>query len=116
MGVRLQHKQTGKTMFVMNHHGPLPIPSGGKCGGKATAYNMLRKIAENADAQDFIVLTGDFNANGHSHTVWSLERYMHRIFTGSAIGGIDHFFSNCGGAHVVETRNLGNGGSDHDAL
>jgi len=41
---------------------------------------------------------------------------MHRLYTGASFGGVDHVFSNCGGSHVVSRRNLGSGGSDHDAL
>merc|ERR1712151_277475 len=39
--VRLRHMRSGKIVLFMNHHGPLPINSGGVCGGLATAYNLL---------------------------------------------------------------------------
>jgi hypothetical protein len=42
--MRLRHKATGRHVFFMNHHGPLPLHSGGMCGGLATAYNLLQEI------------------------------------------------------------------------
>jgi len=114
--VRLRHRQSRKTLFIVNHHGPLPIPTGGICGGRATAYNILKQIAEHAEDDDMIVLTGDFNANAHSSTFRTLRERLHWLFSGRAIGGIDHFFSNYDESHVRERSNLGSGGSDHDAL
>merc|ERR1712085_172107 len=43
-----------------------------------------------------IVLTGDFNAARSSSRVKELEKRLVRAFTGKAIGGIDHVFTNCG--------------------
>lgn len=113
---RLRHKN-GRVVFFVNHHGPLPVGTGGKCGGRATAYNLLRTIASNAHTGDQIIMVGDFNANAHTSAIQALDAKMHRVFSGVAIGGIDHIYSNCGDVqHVVSTRNLGAGGSDHDAL
>lgn len=42
---RFRNIQTAETYFFMNHHGPLPLNSGGECAGEATAYNILRTIA-----------------------------------------------------------------------
>jgi len=114
--VRLRHRQTRKTLFIVNHHGPLPIPTGGICGGSATAYNILRLIADHAEDGDLIVLTGDFNAHLESQTIQTLQDRLHWLYSGRAIGGIDHFFSNYDASHVRERSNLGSGGSDHDAL
>jgi hypothetical protein len=114
--LRLRHKQSRKTLFIVNHHGPLPIPSGGLCGGEATAYNILKQIADHAEDGDMIVVTGDFNANRRSKTFQGLQEHLHWLYTGRSIGGIDHFFSNYDESHVRDKKNLGSGGSDHDAL
>jgi len=114
MWARLQHSTTGQVLFFVNHHGPLPVHSGGRCGGEATAYNILKLIANTAHADDAVVLVGDFNAGPNDVTLQSLNGRMHHIYTGSAFGGVDHVFSSC--EHKVSTRNLGDGGSDHDAL
>lgn len=113
---RLQHLQTGKTLFFVNHHGPLPVNSGGACTGASTAYNILRIMGNNAVRGDLILLTGDFNQAPGSETISTLEGYMNRAFTGSSFGGVDNFFSNCGGNAVVSTQNLGGAESDHDAI
>merc|ERR1712157_666862 len=58
---RLQHKD-GAVVFFINHHGPLPVSASGSCAGSATAYNIMRVIAENARVDDVVILVGDFNA------------------------------------------------------
>lgn len=110
--VRLNEKSTGKKLFVMNHHGPLPVNTGGVCGGEATAYNLLKMIGTHAEAGDALLFMGDFNADGGSATVKTLAGYMHHLMN----DWVDNFFSNCGGDSVKETKNLGKGGSDHNAL
>merc|ERR1712228_839536 len=63
MWVRLRHNEDdGKTVFFMNHHGPLKVSQGGGCTGSATAMNIMKVIAENAHTSDVIILVGDFNA------------------------------------------------------
>jgi hypothetical protein len=109
---RLQERATGNKLFVMNHHGPLPVNTGGICGGEATAYNMLNVIEQHSEAGDAILFMGDFNADGGSETVKTLKDYMHLVMN----DWVDNFFSNCGGDSVKEVRNLGKGGSDHNAL
>lgn len=116
MWVRLRNHASNRTLVFANHHGPLPVGSGGVCGGEATAYNILSLLEREARDGDAIILTGDFNAAAHHATVETLEGRLHRLFTGTSFGGVDHFFSNCNNSMVVETRNLGAGGSDHDAL
>lgn len=115
--VRLE-RHDGTHVFFANHHGPLPVGWGGGCTGRATAYNVLRVIAENAHADDLIILVGDFNAEGKSSRIHELDQRMHRVFSGVSMGGVDHVFSNCD--HGVIGTNLGKGGgsrgSDHDAL
>jgi len=110
--VRLNEIGTGKKLFVMNHHGPLPVNTGGVCGGRATAYNLMRMIKENSQAGDGILLMGDFNAESWSETVQTLGDYMHHLMS----DWVDNFFSNCGKESVRESRSLGNGGSDHNAI
>lgn len=114
--VRLQHRQTGKKLFVMNHHGPLPVGTGGVCGGEATGYRILKEIAQHAQNDDLIVMVGDFNSAKWHPQIRTMEKHFHLIFTGVTFQGVDHIFSNCAGASVVATANLGRGGSDHDAL
>jgi len=116
MWARFRHRQTGKTVLFVNHHGPLPVGTGGKCGRHATAWNLLKTIAAHAEESDGIVLVGDFNADAGTLTVKEVESRMHRVYTGTSFGGVDHVFSNCGGARVISRKNLGGGGSDHDAL
>jgi len=106
---RLRHRTSGKVAFVVNHHGPLPVNTGGKCGGQATAYNMLRIIGRNAQAGDMKILLGDLNADRNSATQSALRDHMHRI----TYDWVDAIFASCPGQ---STKNLGNGGSDHDAI
>lgn len=115
--VRLRHRD-GRTIFFMNHHGPLPVSWGGGCTGSATSMNILREIATHAHTQDAIILTGDFNAEAHSSRIKQMDKHLHRVYSGTSMGGVDHFFSNC--AEDVAGANLGKGvgehGSDHDAI
>eukprot|EP00929_Paragymnodinium_shiwhaense_P036675 TRINITY_DN1961_c0_g1_i1.p1 TRINITY_DN1961_c0_g1~~TRINITY_DN1961_c0_g1_i1.p1 ORF type:complete len:419 (+),score=77.15 TRINITY_DN1961_c0_g1_i1:78-1334(+) len=112
---RFQH-QDGHTAFFINHHGPLPVSASGWCAGSATAYNIMRVVAEHAKPRDALILVGDFNAQPHSSRVQALDKYMHRVFSGNSMGSVDHIYSNCAGDAVLKKENLGTGGSDHDAL
>merc|ERR1712050_592950 len=49
---RFLHKTTGITVFFANHHGPLPVNSGGLCGSQATAHNILKTIGTHAHPED----------------------------------------------------------------
>jgi endonuclease/exonuclease/phosphatase family metal-dependent hydrolase len=111
--VRLSHWQTKKVVFFMNHHGPLPINSGGACGGAVTAQNLLRIAGTHAQPGDAVVLVGDFNAAAGSQTLQVLSQSLHPVYRGVKDGGIDHVLSNL---PMVSSANLGGGGSDHDAL
>lgn len=111
--VRLRHMSSGKTVFFVNHHGPLPMNSGGICGGYATAHRLLQVVAANGHPGDAIVLLGDFNAGDTSQTIQFVEQHLHRVFHGTTLDGADNVFSNVAQASV---QNLGSGGSDHDAL
>lgn len=115
MWVRVQHRD-GPTVFFVNHHGPLPVSESGGCTGSATAYNILKLIATNSFSGDAVMLLGDFNAQPHSSRIKALDKHIHRIMTGSSMGGVDHIFSNCDGSAVLSKSNIGSGGSDHDAL
>mmetsp|Transcript_128199 Transcript_128199/g.356747 ORF Transcript_128199/g.356747 Transcript_128199/m.356747 type:complete len:349 (-) Transcript_128199:25-1071(-) len=69
----------GATLFFMNHHGPLPVSESGGCTGSATAYNIMRVIAEHAQTTDGIILVGDFNAESWSSRIQALDKFMHGI-------------------------------------
>jgi len=116
MWARLRHRMDGIVVFFVNHHGPLPVSWGGGCTGSATALNIMKLIADNAHPGDRIVLVGDFNAEPHASRIGELDARLNRVFTGTSMGGVDHIYSNCAGQAVVDRKNLGSGGSDHDAL
>merc|ERR1719215_1148410 len=114
---RLQHRQSGKIVFFMNFHGALPVggDGGGFCGAEASAYNILKVVGGNARQGDAVILVGDFNSVRNSKFLNTLARFLTHQFQGRSFGGVDNFYTN-GCAQLVSTRNLGNGGSDHDAL
>eukprot|EP00411_Alexandrium_monilatum_P024110 CAMPEP_0175215298 /NCGR_PEP_ID=MMETSP0093-20121207/17145_1 /TAXON_ID=311494 /ORGANISM="Alexandrium monilatum, Strain CCMP3105" /LENGTH=554 /DNA_ID=CAMNT_0016508667 /DNA_START=50 /DNA_END=1714 /DNA_ORIENTATION=- len=114
--MRLQHMETGKTAFFVNHHGPLSVNSGGVCGGHATSHNLLRLMGKEAVAGDLLILVGDFNANAASTTIQGLWQNLVHVFNGDSWGGVDNVFSNTGAGDIVSTKILGSGGSDHDAI
>jgi len=113
---RFKHASNGRTVFVVNHHGPLPVGTGGRCGPQATAWRILKAIGDHARTGDAVIVVGDFNADAGTATARELGQRLHRVYTGTSFGGVDHVFSSCGGDRVVSKRNLGAGGSDHDAL
>ena len=110
---RFQNKQTGQTAFFMNLHGPLPVNTGGLCGGEALAYNILKVIGTKANKEDLLILVGDFNQVSSNELNKALQKKFTHVYNGHSFGGVDNIYSNC---HAVQTKNLGNGGSDHDAL
>mmetsp|Transcript_103419 Transcript_103419/g.299200 ORF Transcript_103419/g.299200 Transcript_103419/m.299200 type:complete len:623 (-) Transcript_103419:281-2149(-) len=114
--VRLRHILTGRTLLFVNHHGPLPISTGGRCGGKAVAHNLLDLMVRVGKPKDLVILVGDFNAVRTSETIRTLEAHMTRIFTGAAFNGVDNIFTNAGSSSLILRQNMGSGGSDHDAL
>jgi hypothetical protein len=116
MWVRARHKHTKETLFFANHHGPLPLSSGGQWGPPATARNLLSVISENGKKGDAVILVGDFNSQVNSLTIKQLGCRLNKVKSGVKFGGVDHIFTNLGNAHVVSSNNLGQGGSDHDAL
>jgi len=114
--MRLKHTKTGRALFFVNHHGPIPVNSGGKCGGAAVAHSILSLVKTKATAGDAVVLTGDFNSDASSVTIRKLQERLRQASRGTAHGGVDHIFSNLGKEGLVSSKNWGNGGSDHDAL
>mmetsp|Transcript_36045 Transcript_36045/g.95156 ORF Transcript_36045/g.95156 Transcript_36045/m.95156 type:complete len:259 (+) Transcript_36045:2-778(+) len=114
--MRLRHIATGRVIFFVNHHGPIPINSGGKCGGAAVAHNILRLVSTKAVPGDTVVMTGDFNSDASSSTIQQLQVRLRPAFKGTAFGGVDYIFSNLAGGALVSSKNWGGGGSDHDAL
>lgn len=123
MWVRLNHKATGKKVFFMNHHGPLPVNSGGICGAEGTAYNLLQMVAKNAMVGDKIFLVGDFNAwsndpqGAELSEIGHIDCHFPHVFSNPVVEdvwGIDNFFAAC--AKPVNKTVMGQGGSDHFAL
>jgi hypothetical protein len=106
----------GLTVFVMNFHGPLPVGTGGAYGGTATANNILKVVRKSAKPGDAIVFVGDFNQPPWASMITALSKSLNRLYTGNSFGGVDHIYSSCAKSRVVGRRNLGTGGSDHDAL
>ena len=136
--VRLTHKPSGKTVFYINHHGPLPINTGGQCGPRATAYNLLKTMGRNAMKGDLIFMTCDCNAWSmfqppneptrpwrYLDEIGTLACHIGHYFTNPTVEdvwGIDNHFSNCATpaktGWTVKTAGtvMGKGGSDHYAL
>jgi endonuclease/exonuclease/phosphatase family metal-dependent hydrolase len=114
--LRLRHLTSGRILFFVNHHGPLPVNSGGTCGGVATAYNLLNIVNDHAQKGDAVIIVGDFNAVANSTTVTNVQTELHKLYEGSTFGGVDNMFANVNAQHVVERSNYGGGGSDHAAL
>lgn len=116
--MRLRHTQTNRVVAFVTHHGPLPVNSGGRCGGVATGRRILQSISRLSQTVEALILMGDFNANVQSETLAVLQgdgNGLHRVVSGSAYGGVDHIFTRCESS-VGKTLNFGNGGSDHDAM
>jgi len=107
--VRLRHAASGKVVFAANHHGPLPINSGGVCGSLATAYNLLRVLGRRAAAGDLKLLLGDLNAEEGSATQRALEAHLHL----AARHWVDAVFGSC---RAEAGGSIGKGGSDHEAV
>mmetsp|Transcript_16052 Transcript_16052/g.31204 ORF Transcript_16052/g.31204 Transcript_16052/m.31204 type:complete len:138 (+) Transcript_16052:139-552(+) len=104
-----------RTALFLNHHGPLPIGTGGAWGPLSTARKILQIATQNGQPGDAVVLVGDFNAGGGSATLRELQTHLTHVYSGRFGGGIDNIFSNVKG-NVISVQNLGTGGSDHDAL
>ena len=116
MWLRLRHRHTKRTVFFLNHHGPLSVNSGGICGGLATAHNLMGLMLQHGQKGDGLLLVGDFNANAASLTIQGLWPELTHVHNGDSFGGVDNIFSNVGRSSVLRTYNLGSGGSDHNAI
>lgn len=114
--MRLAHQTSGATLLFMNHHGPLSVNSGGECGGRSTANNLVKLMKKVGVPGDIIVLVGDFNANAVSKTIQQLWQHLVLAYNGNSFGGVDNVFTNVPRSGVHSTRNLGSGGSDHEAI
>mmetsp|Transcript_72842 Transcript_72842/g.201027 ORF Transcript_72842/g.201027 Transcript_72842/m.201027 type:complete len:208 (-) Transcript_72842:78-701(-) len=114
--VRLRHRATGAAVLFLNHHGPLPINSGGVCGGVATAVNLLQVVAARSSPGDAVVLAGDFNADRSSTTMQLLSQRLRLVAAGWRQGGIDRILTNLGASAITSSAYLDGAGSDHDAL
>lgn len=114
--IRLEHNTTGRKLLFMNHHGPLEINSGGSCGGPSMANNILRVMQNQSQPGDAVILVGDFNANSASLTIQALWSRMVLLQSGTSFGGVDNIFGNMDSNSVISRKNLGSGGSDHDAI
>jgi len=114
--MRLQDRESNAILFFVNHHGPLSVNSGGACGGKSTANNLMKVMATHGQPGDVLILVGDFNANAASRTIQSLWPHMLQVYNGIAFGGVDNIFSNVDRSAIGSTQDLGSGGSDHHAI
>ena len=74
--IRLKVKNTEKTILFVNHHGPLPVDTGGKCGGTTTANNIIKLINEKKKSGDTVILVGDMNAGVNSSTVKEIQKNL----------------------------------------
>lgn len=109
MWARLEETSGKKrTILFASHHGPLRVNSGGMCGGKATAWNLLHVLKDNSKEDDVIIIVGDFNADQNSETQKELVKFMNRV--GS--DWVDTIMTNCKGSW----KTLPKGGSDHHAV
>jgi len=104
--MRLQHKITNRSVIFLNHQGPLPMNSGGLCGGASTAHSLLRVILLRYQLGDAIVLVGDFSADRTSLTVQELAKHLLPVVDGRGPRAGDHIFINAGGARIITTKTL----------
>jgi len=116
MWMRLRHKKTNETVFFVNHHGPLPLSSGGQWGAPATAYNLLNLVEVNGTKGEVVVMVGDFNSVTTSETITQMGCGIRRVLSGTKFGGVDHIFTNLEDSRIISAKPVGQGGSDHDAL
>ncbi|CAE7921300.1 PEPKR2 [Symbiodinium sp. KB8] len=114
--MRLVHNATGRKLLFANHHGPLEVNSGGDCGGDSIANNLIEVLRNSSEPGDAIILVGDFNANSASLTIQTLWSRMVLLYGGGSFGGVDNIFGNMDSDSVLSRKNLGSGGSDHDAI
>jgi len=113
VSVRLRH-QNGQHVILADHHGILPINSGGKTGHAAAAANLNNAIEQHREAGDAVILGGDFNnIAGQSETIRLLEESYG--FRRHADHWVDNIFSK-GWTSQTDMRNYGSCMSDHDSI
>eukprot|EP00928_Gymnodinium_smaydae_P035157 TRINITY_DN2479_c0_g1_i1.p1 TRINITY_DN2479_c0_g1~~TRINITY_DN2479_c0_g1_i1.p1 ORF type:complete len:519 (+),score=36.39 TRINITY_DN2479_c0_g1_i1:96-1559(+) len=110
---RFRHT-SGAHVLLVNFHGPLPIGTGGAWGGSTTGSNIVKVAQEQAQPGDGVIIVGDFNSGRNTALNRVVEQSYKHIYSGRSHGGVDHIYSTC--SAVGSPRNLGAGGSDHDAL
>eukprot|EP00928_Gymnodinium_smaydae_P065458 TRINITY_DN485_c0_g6_i1.p1 TRINITY_DN485_c0_g6~~TRINITY_DN485_c0_g6_i1.p1 ORF type:complete len:519 (-),score=76.00 TRINITY_DN485_c0_g6_i1:929-2485(-) len=112
---RFKNKQNGMTVLFANFHGPLP--NYGMAGGTERAGKLVNVLRGEMRQGDAVILVGDFNQGPNTDFVRHVSgNFLTKMYTGRSFGGVDHFFSSCPQNRLVSKRNLGGGGSDHDAL
>jgi hypothetical protein len=112
--IYMKHKHSDKHLLHVNHHGVLPVNTGGLCKSESVAYNILKNIGANAKENDLIIVTGDFNCNHDSPTIKILETYLNKHVSSTSFSGVDHIFSNSNNIGV--TKILPESGSDHQPI
>lgn len=114
--VRAKHRENGHHVLFVVHHGPLPINSGGLCGGPALAYGIMKVIEGQQKEGDIVILLGDFNANDGGETIQTLKQHLRRVAQGHAFDGVDNVFTNLPRYFPDGSGTFQGGGSDHDPL
>lgn len=92
----LEDRSHGHSVFFVNHHGPLPLNSGGACGGVAVAYKIASLVKSKAKPGDAIVIAGAFHADAYSPTMVSLASQLKPSIAGTNRWGFEHVLSNLG--------------------
>jgi len=114
--VRLFDKDSGRNIFLANHHGPLPKDTGGETGGKAVASAIASEINKHKEPDDFVVLGGDFNSRIGSTTMNELQyRYGYQL---QGSDSVDHILTlgDGGIAASPEVVIIDGTGSDHSGV
>lgn len=117
VSIRLKHS-SGQEVLVANHHGLLPINTGGKTGHATAAQNINNAVNRRMGSTELVIFAGDMNnVPGRSDMLNRLDNdygYTHH-YHGKTYGGVDAFYSK-GFQMVGAGSNLGSCGSDHDLL
>merc|ERR1719195_1484854 len=95
----------------------MPVGSGGVCGGDSSAYQILKLISLRAKCGDALMLIGDFNMGPGSATITRLQQRLQIAYSGKSMGQqVDYVFWNLPQSAMLDAKDLGSFGSDHDAL
>jgi len=104
---RLNHKPTGKKVFVASTHGPLPVNT----APRGYADNIKGVAKSIVQAGDLVVLGGDFNNDDNSETVKELKNSYYPVLS----EWVDHMFTNLKDSAQSPTI-IRDTGSDHRGL